>query len=75
MKICDNRKELLKDIANYIQNKYGGSYSLLQDNRKLWSYNLSTTVSIKYFDDIYSKAILCLDRKKKKYEKWKINRI
>jgi hypothetical protein len=75
MNICAHRKELLQDIANYIQNKYGGSYSLTQDNRKLWNYNLSTTISIKYFDDIYSKAILCLDRKKKKYEKWKINRI
>ena len=75
MNICAHRKELLQDIANYIQNKYGGSYSLTQDSRELWNYNLSTTVLIKYFDDIYSKATLFLNRKKEKYEKWKINRI
>lgn len=75
MNICAHRKELLQDIANYIQNKYGGSYSLTKDNRELWNYNLSTTILIKYFDDAYSKAILFLNRKKEKYEKWKINRI
>lgn len=75
MNICAHRKELLQDIANYIQNKYGGSYSLIQDNRNLWNYNLSTTILIKYFDDIYSKAELFLSRKKEKYYQWKINRI
>ena len=75
MNICAHRKELLQDIADYIQNKYGGSYSLTQDKRGLWNYNLSTTILIKYFDDIYSKATLFLSRKKEKYKEWKINRI
>ena len=75
MNICAHRKELLQDIADYIQNKYGGSYSLTQDKRELWNYNLSTTILIKYFDDIYSKATLFLSRKKERYNEWKINRI
>lgn len=75
MNICAHRKELLQDIANYIQKKYGGSYSLTQDTRQLWNYNLSTTILIKYFDDIYSKSSLFLKRKKEKYYNWKVNRI
>lgn len=71
MNISAHRSELLQDIASFIKDEYGGSYSLIQDNRGLWNYNLSTIPLIKFFDEVYNKADLTLKRKKDKYFAWK----
>ena len=71
MNICAHRPELLQDIAIFIKDEYGGSYSLTQDSRGLWNYNLPTIPLMKFFNEIYEKANLTLKRKKEKYLNWK----
>lgn len=67
LRICAHRNELLQEIADFLQNIYHCSYSLSQDNRKLWELSISTKYSIQILQDMYNLNSICLNRKKQKY--------
>lgn len=70
-RICAHRNELLKDIASFLEKKYGASYSLSQDKNSLWELSISTTYAIEILKDMYNLNSIRLDRKYQKFLEYK----
>lgn len=66
-RICAHRDEILKSIAQKLDNLYNIDFSLSCDKRGLYELSISTHYSKQIFEDMYNLGSLRLNRKYQKF--------